>query len=211
MLDRWTLKVVSKPLTRLATLAKDRGYNADQVSVAGFCVGMMVVPALYLHLYWLALICIVVNRIGDGVDGCLARMTEVTDAGGYLDIVLDFIFYSAVVLGFALAVPEVNGLPAAALIFTFVGTGSSFLGFAIMAERRGIDNIVYKHKGFYYLEGLVEGTETIAFLLLFCLFPVHFPVLAYSLAGLCVVTVITRVVGGYSYLLPSSPLEKNVG
>ncbi len=60
-------------------------------------------PALYLHLYWLALICIVLNRFGDGLDGALARMTRATDGGGFLDIVLDFIFYASVVLGFALA------------------------------------------------------------------------------------------------------------
>ena len=130
----------------------------------------------------------------------LARMTATSDAGGFLDIVLDFIFYSAVVLGFALANPVTNGLAASVLLFTFVGTGSSFLAFGIMAERRGIYNIVYPHKGFYYLGGLAEGTETLLCLVLFCLFPAHFPLLAYCFASICLVTTLTRVVGGYFML-----------
>jgi phosphatidylglycerophosphate synthase len=128
------------------------------------------------------------------------RLCVVAAAGGFLDIVLDFIFYSAVVLGFALANPEANGLAASALLFTFVGTGSSFLAFGIMAERHGIVDIIYPHKGIYYLGGLAEGTETLVCFVLFCLFPAHFPLLAYCFAAVCLVTMLTRVIGGYLIL-----------
>lgn len=200
MFDRWALNVARNPLTRGAAYLKEAGYTADQVSVASFCIGLTAVVALYLHLYWLALLVILVNRLGDGLDGALARMTKVTDAGGFLDIVLDFIFYSAVVLGFCLAEPLENGLAAALLLFTFVGTGGSFLAFAVMAERRGLKSLVYKNKGMYYLGGLTEGTETVLFFILMCIFPDFFPVLAYCFAALCLITLITRVVGGYSTL-----------
>ena len=173
------------------------GCSADQISFIAFGVGMGVLPALYLHVYWLALLCIVFNRIGDGLDGALARMTKTTDAGGFLDIVLDFIFYSSVVVGFALADPGTNGLAAVFLLFSFVGTGSSFLAFAIMAERRGLESIVYPRKGIYYLTGLAEGTETVFFFLIFCIFPGHFAQLASIFAIICLVTTVTRVVGGY--------------
>lgn len=200
MFDRWALSLVKNPLNRGAIYLKEAGYSADQVSVTAFCIGLSAIPALYLHLYWLALLVIVINRIGDGLDGALARMTEVTDAGGFLDIVLDFVFYSAVVLGFALAVPVDNGLAAAVLLFTFVGTGGSFLAFAVMAERRGIKSVIYKNKGIYYLGGMTEGTETLLFFILCCVFPDFFPVLAYCFSALCFMTVITRIVGGYTTL-----------
>ncbi len=200
MIDRWALQILRNPLNRGATLLKDTGVSADQVSVAAFCVGMSAVLAIYMHLYWFALLAILLNRLGDRLDGALARLTQVTDAGGYLDIVLDFIFYSAVVLGFGLAAPLVNGLPAAVLLFSFVGTGGSFLAFAVMAERRGIENRMYPNKGMYYLGGLTEGAETAVFLCLFCIFPESFPLLAYCFAGLCFITVITRVAGGYLIL-----------
>lgn len=197
MLDRWTLRLLRTPLDRAAAGLKRSGYSADQISIIGFCIGLGALPALSLHLYWPALLCIVLNRIGDGLDGALARMTKVTDAGGFLDIVLDFVFYSSVVFGFAVADPQQNGLAASLLLVTFVGTGSSFLAFAIMAERRGIASITYPQKGIYYLTGLAEGTETVAFFVLCCIFPGHFSLLATGFAGICLVTTVTRVIGGY--------------
>ncbi|WP_435891264.1 CDP-alcohol phosphatidyltransferase family protein, partial [Klebsiella pneumoniae] len=39
----------------------------------------------------------------DGLDGALARRRGLTDAGGFLDIALDFLFYALVPFGFILA------------------------------------------------------------------------------------------------------------
>jgi phosphatidylglycerophosphate synthase len=203
MFDRWTTRLVKKPLDLVASKLKRLGCNADQITFASFCIGIGVLPALYMQMYWLALVCIVLNRLGDGLDGALARMTQASDAGGFLDIVLDFIFYSLVVLGFAVASPEANGLAAAFLLFSFVGTGSSFLAFAIMAEKRGIRNIVYPHKRIYYLTGLAEGTETFLCFILFCIFPAFFPLLASIFAFICLLTTLTRVIGGYLVLRAS--------
>ncbi len=52
------------------------------------------------------------------------------------------------------------------LLFSFInGTGSSFLAYAIMAERSGSAGLPaqqgHKRKGFFYLGGLTEGAETI--------------------------------------------------
>ncbi|TKB12107.1 CDP-alcohol phosphatidyltransferase family protein [Desulforhopalus sp. IMCC35007] len=197
MLDRYAIKILKQPLHQCARLLNSFGVTADQVTMSSFLIGLGVLPALYFKCYGCALFFLVINRIGDGVDGALARLTHTSDGGGFLDIVLDFIFYSSVVLGFALAEPIQNGLPAVVLLFSFIGTGTSFLAFAIMAERRGITSITYPHKGIYYLEGLTEATETVAFFVLFCLFPGAFPLLAYIFAFLCLVTTATRVAGGY--------------
>ena len=120
-----------------------------------------------------------------------------SDAGGYLDITLDFIFYSAVIFGFALADPTANALIACLLILTFMGTGSSFLAYAIMAEKKNLADPNFSHKSFYYMNGLAEGTETIVIFVLFCLFPGYFPELALLFAVICILTTITRVWGGY--------------
>lgn len=197
MLDRWALQLVRQPLSAGAEVLDRHRVSADSVTVAGFAVGLLVLPALLMKLYWAALVCILVNRLADGLDGEIARLQGPTDGGGFLDITLDFIFYSSVVFGFALADPERNGLAAAALLFAFVGTGSSFLAFAIMAERRGLTNFKYPNKGFFYLAGLAEGTETLLFFVFFCLFPGLFTELAYGFAVICMITVITRVSGGY--------------
>jgi phosphatidylglycerophosphate synthase len=197
VLDKYAIKILKQPLFFCASLLKSFGVRADQVTVVSFFIGMGALPALYFQCYGCALCCIIANRVGDGIDGALARMTQVSDGGGFLDIVLDFIFYASVVFGFAMADPQQNGLAASLLLFSFIGTGSSFLAFAIMAERRGIESITYAHKGIYYLEGLAEATETITCFVLFCLFPGFFPVIAYCFAAICFITTATRVIGGY--------------
>lgn len=205
MLDRWTLPLLKRPLRTAARLLARRGITPDQVTVGGFILGMTALPALALQAYGLALAAILVNRLADGLDGELARLSRPTDAGAYLDIVLDFLFYAAVITGFALARPETNALPAAVLLFGFMGTGGSFLAFAILAERNGLTRLDYPAKGFFYLGGLAEGTETIAFFVLMCLLPAHFALLAWVFFALCAVTTVTRVIGGYHSLRQPVP------
>ena len=86
-----------------------------------------------------------------------------------------------------------HALAAAFLIFSFVGTGSSFLAFAIIAQKRGISTEVRGKKGFFYLGGLTEGGETIIFLLVAVLYPQVFVPLAWIFGLLCWVTTCTRV------------------
>ncbi len=52
---------------------------------------------------------------------------------------------------------------------------------------------------------LTEGTETIIFLLAICTFPEHFPILAYVFAGMCWITTISRIIGGYYTLNKNDP------
>lgn len=197
MLDSWTTGWIRPALARGAAALKKLGVTPDQVTVAGFVIGLSSLFLIAGGHYLAGLAAILFNRVCDGLDGALARQTRASDSGGYLDIVLDFIFYSAVVFGFALADPVQNSLAATALLFSFTGTGCSFLSFAIMAERRGLKNVHYPHKGFYYLGGLAEGTETILCFCLLCIFPMSFPVIAWSFTGVCLITTVTRVVGGY--------------
>jgi phosphatidylglycerophosphate synthase len=197
MLDRYALPLITPPLYRLARRLDAIGIGSDQITISGFILGLLALPALAFEQYAIALLLITLNRVADGLDGIVARLRQATDAGAYLDIVLDFIFYASIVCGFAWANPAQNALPAATLLFAFMGTGSSFLAFAIMAERRQIQRLNYPSKGFYYLDGLTEGTETIAIFIAFCVFPAQFPLLAYGFAGLCFITTATRVFGGY--------------
>lgn len=191
-----TRKVVDIPARFLVRL----GVSADQVTVAGFLIGLLAVPLLALEYYTAALVVILLNRLADGLDGAVARRTQLTDAGGFLDIVLDFIFYSAVTFGFLLAAPEQNAIAAGVLLVTFMGTGATFLAFASVAGKRGIENPAYPNKSLHYMGGLTEGFETILAFVVFCLWPQHFAVLAYVFAVACWITAITRIIAGYRTL-----------
>jgi len=197
MLDKYIVPVIKPKLARIARVVSEKGWRADRVTIAGFLLGLCCVAALALGLYTLALILMLLNRLADGIDGELARVDSPSDAGGFLDITLDFIFYALFPLGFAFADPANNALPAAVLIASFVGTGTSFLAFSSMANKRNIERPQFAYKGLYYLDGLAEGTETIIFFVLMCLLPQHFAILAWLFAIICVITTMNRVIFGY--------------
>jgi len=197
MIDAAFLPVQRRLLAPPAEWLARRGIGADRITVAGFVVGCLAVPALAFGAYGLALLFILANRLADGLDGAVARITGPTDRGAFLDIALDFLFYALVPLGFALADPERNALPAAVLIAAFVGTGSSFLAFSAVAAQRGLRASAYPSKGIFYLGGLTEGAETIAALAAMCLFPAAFPLIAYVFAAACAVTTLTRWAAGW--------------
>ncbi|GLS36664.1 membrane protein [Mesorhizobium tianshanense] len=181
-------RLLEPPAARLA----QAGISADAVTVLGFVVGLAAVPLLAYDQYMMALAVILTNRVLDGLDGVLARRTQPTDRGAFLDIALDFVFYALVPFGFALADPAANALPAATLLLAFVGTGSSFLAFAAVAARRGMSSAAYPGKGIHYLGGLTEGAETIAVFMAMCLWPSAFEIIAYAFAALCGLTTLIR-------------------
>ena len=199
-------RVLRAPARRLA----DLGVTADQITLAGFVLGALSLPALAYGMYGVALLLICLNRIMDGLDGAVARLTGPTDRGAFLDIALDFLFYALVPIGFALADPAQNALPAAVLVASFVGTGSSFLAFAAIAGKRGMTTDAYPSKGIYYLGGLTEGAETIALLVAMCLFPSLFPALAYVFAAGCALTTVTRWHQGWVALAPQNTARGRV-
>ena len=199
MLDHRINKIIHPIMNGLANHIP-RQISANTITLAGFAIGVMVVPLLWLKLYSAALAVILVNRFFDGIDGAVARKNGTTNLGGYLDITCDFIFYSVVILGFALTDPENNGLAAAFLIFSFVGTGSSFLAFAAAAEKQGISSDSHGQKAFYYLGGLTEGTETILFFVIICMYPEYFPLLAVVFGSICWITVLGRFGSAFTLL-----------
>ena len=192
MIDALILPAQRRALHPLALALHRRGVAADRITLAGFAIGIMAVPALALGWFWVALALILLNRLADGLDGAVARLGTPTDRGAFLDIALDFVFYALVPLGFALADPATNALPAAVLIAAFVGTGSSFLAFAVIAAKRGLRAEDYPAKGIFYLGGLTEGAETIGLFIAMCLFPAWFAPLAYGFAAACALTTLSR-------------------
>lgn len=196
MLDATLRRLIDPPLNRAGRRLAEVGITANAVTLAGFALGLAAVPAIALESYGLGLLLILLNRLSDGLDGAVARVRGPSDLGGFLDIVCDFIIYAAVVFAFALAAPE-RGLAAAFLIFSFVGTGSSFLAYAIVAAKRGLTTSLRGEKSLYYLGGLTEGTETIALFVLLCLFPSAFAPLAYGFGALCWLTTAARMLAGW--------------
>ena len=200
MFDRRAQALISPLLQAGARMLVQLGVGADAVTWVGFALGRGGAAAIALDNPGLALALILTSRLADGLDGAVARLTRTTDRGAFLDITLDFLFYASVPLAFALADPARNALAAAVLLAAFIGTGSSFLSMAVLAERRGLTSVDYPHKGLYYLGGLTEAGETLACFVLMCLWPAGFAPLALGFAALCGLTLAARLHAGWRLL-----------
>ena len=207
MLDRYAQKAIRPAIQALATGLHRAGVRANTLTWLGWAVGMASAVAIALQAYTAGLVLLVLSRLLDGLDGAVARLGVPSDAGGFLDISLDFWFYAAIPLAFAWADPQANALPAAFLLAAFIGTGTSFLAYAVMREKQNkpvseptqqasSSNPGVALKSFYFLGGLTEATETLGFFIAMCLWPQHFSTLAAVFALLCLITSATRIKSG---------------
>ncbi len=200
MLDKAATKLIQPAVNAMARGLHALGIGANTLTLAAFITGIGAALLVAGSQFLPGIACILISRTLDALDGAVARLAVPTDAGGFLDITLDFLFYASIPLAFAFANPLQNALPAAVLLAAFVGTTSSFLAFAALAAKRKLHSAAYPNKSFYFLGGLTEATETLACFLAMCIWPRYFPELAYGFAALCAVTTTTRIAGGFLIL-----------
>ena len=193
MFDAQIRPLIDPPLNRLGQGLARVGVGADTVTLVGLGLGLLSAVLIAIGTPGMALVPLLLSRIADGLDGAVARATRKTDFGGYLDITSDFLFYGAVPLAFVLADPSTNGAAGAFLLTSFYINGASFLGYAILAEKRGMQTTKRGAKSLYFTGGLLEGFETIAFFVALCLFPSYFAPLAWVFGALCFITAGSRV------------------
>ena len=192
--------LIHKPLDAAGRWLAGMGLSANQVTIAGLGLGLAAAITIALGDFAIGLSLFLLSRLADGLDGAVARATTPTDKGGFLDIALDFFVYAAIPLAFAVYDPSSNALSAALLLASFLANGSVFLAFAILAEKRAFVSNVRGSRSIYYLGGIAEGSETIAFFAAFCLFPSSFPVLALIFGLICIGSAIARVILGWKRL-----------
>ncbi len=193
MLDSHLRPIIDPPLNRMGGRLARGGVSANAVTLAGLAMGVGAAVAIAVQAFWLALALVLASRLADGLDGAVARARGVTDFGGYLDIVADYVFYAAIPVAFVILDPGANGVAGAVLLLSFYVNGGSFLGYAILAEKASMRSDRHGMKSLYFTGGLLEGTETIAFFVALCLFPQWFAPLAWGFAALTLVTAGARV------------------
>jgi phosphatidylglycerophosphate synthase len=194
MLDGVMRKVIDPVVNVWGQRLFAKGWSADRITLIGLGLGLLASAIIAIGLPgWIALLPLLAGRVADGLDGAVARAGTKTDFGGYLDIMADFLIYGAIPLAFALRDPDTNGLAAAFVLFCFYVNGASFLGYSVLAEKRGLQTTARGVKSLYFTSGLLEGTETIAFLCAICLVPAAFAPMAWVFGALCLVTAASRL------------------
>jgi phosphatidylglycerophosphate synthase len=195
MLDGLMRGVINTPLNEGGRWLAARGASANAVTLAGLALGLTAAALVGLGWSGVGVAAILfASRLADGLDGAVARARGKTDFGGYLDIVCDFAFYGAVPLSFVLRDPGANGIAGAFLLFSFYVNAATFLGFAILAEKRGLQTRSRGEKSLYFTAGLMEGTETILCFTALVLWPSLFAPLAWVFGILCLITAMARVI-----------------
>lgn len=194
MLDAYARRLIDPPLNRAGRAMASTGITANTVTLIGLGLGLLSATLIALGYFGVALVVLLLSRIADGLDGAVARATQKSDFGGYLDITCDFLFYGAVPMAFVWHDPT-NAAAGAFLLTSFYFNGASFLGYAILAERHEMETEAQGIKSLYYSNGLLEGTETVLFFVLLCLFPSAFPALSWVFGCLCFLTASLRLYG----------------
>lgn len=154
-----------------------------------FLTGLSVVVLVLVGNYHAALICWILSRFFDGLDGYVARDTgRTTDIGAFLDIVGDFTIYSiiVVVLTWVGRTSEAVVLLGLLILASFYVNAISWSFLSTLLTQRSLGDTTMPR-------GLVEGFETVIFYSLFLLFPQLLVELFLIFFGLMAVTIVIRV------------------
>jgi phosphatidylglycerophosphate synthase len=189
MLDAAFRARLDGPLGRAVAPLERLGISPNAITAAGFVVGVAACVAIAYGQWWLGLVLWLTNRLGDGLDGPLARRRGATDLGGLLDIIADFAIYGGVLVAIGIALPETR-VACLVVFLTYYLSGSSFLAFSSLATKRQLEG---DGRSLQFPAGIAEGTETIAAYVLVLAFPAQAEVLLWVWAALVAITVVQRL------------------
>lgn len=200
MFDRSIQSALASVWHAVAAPLERMGVTPNQVTAAAWVTGLISAGLIASHQFSWALLCLLISRSLDALDGALARRVGVTDAGGYADIVLDFWFYAAIPLAFAAANPSSNALAAAALLASFLLNATSWLALTSMRPPATFENVPSQRKSLVFIASLAEGAETLVIYIAMCLWPNQFSWIAWGFAALCLVSACQRTHMGWKLL-----------
>lgn len=207
MLDRTVRAALSRPLDAAAAALDRPGITPDRLTVTGLVLALTSAGAAAAQWWAAAAVLWLISRVADGLDGALARRRRArgeggdSEAGGFLDIVADFIGYGTGVLGVAwgaAAAFDAPWWPFLLVLVVYYVNGTAFLAFSSIAERTGrrIDD----GRSLSFLGRIAEGTETIAVHTLWLVLPFWAWQIALVWAAFVGVSAAQRVVVGYRRL-----------
>lgn len=166
-----------------------------QITGAAFAVGLLCAATAAAQNYWLAFGLWLINRILDGLDGEVARLSgKQSDWGGYIDIICDFVIYALVPFALAWSLRSPLALFAVAfLLVTFYINTGSWLYLSALLEKRQRTYHESPLTSIVFPTGLIEGAETVVFYSLFLALPTLAPYLMFLMAFLVIITIFQRL------------------
>lgn len=175
----------------------------NTVTWAGFVLGLLCATAAALGFLKAAFALWVANRFVDGLDGEIARAHGTqSDYGGYLDIICDFVVYTAIPIALVVQSPsESRWLLLALLLGSFFVNAASLMYLAALLEKRGLGASHQGEKTSITMPpALIEGAETVIFYSLFLLYPEYLNQFFALMAGLVYLNIAQRLVWASKHL-----------
>ena len=191
MLDNYLRRYTDRYFYVLGSFFSLWGICATHITLLGGIFALLAAINVVHSNNVYATVFYLMNRFCDGLDGGIARNTKLTDIGGFLDIVFDFISHSIVVVAFALRDSAVV-FPVLYLLCSFIGATTTFLSYAIIAAKRSLEP--KKRRTFCYLGGISEGAETLIFLTIMIFAPSWVTTLAIVFGTMCWLTTLGRII-----------------
>ena len=209
MLDASVRRILDRPLAEMARIVDHPVVSPNRLTPIGLVSGLGSAATAAGQLWWWALGLWLFSRAMDGLDGPLARRrnaaardnTETphgSEAGGFLDITVDFTVYGATVVGVAIGATaqyDADWLPFLLVLLAYYVNGTAFLAFSSIAERTGRRRD--DGRSLSFLGGLAEGTETIAVHSLWLVIPAHAGLIATVWAAVVGVSAAQRILAGF--------------
>jgi phosphatidylglycerophosphate synthase len=160
---------LARPLVRALAAA---GATPNQITLATFALAGVAAIVVAAGLPVIGVGIWLLSRIGDGLDGALARVTGKTSTfGGFLDITLDMAAYSAMVVGFAWLYPQFTvGWTLVLTGYVLAITTTLALSDAARAAARRVSGT---DRTFQFTPGITEAGETSLAYVVWALWPDH--------------------------------------
>ena len=212
MFDRQLRPLKDLLITPLAD-AGGRVLSPNVVSLLAFVAGMVCIVSVTFDCPVAAMILWAINRVLDGLDGLIARRGgKASDAGGYLDIMLDFLVYAGIPLAMAWAEPGLS-FACAVMLASFYVNSASWMYLSALLEKHGNGASNRGEATSVSMPaGVVEGSETIVFYSLMILAPTWRLTLFLLLAGLTILGAALRFWQGFRLLqrMGNESVSRNV-
>jgi phosphatidylglycerophosphate synthase len=169
MIDQPFRSWLSGRVNLLLSMYQRVGLSPNGVTFLGLAFGATAAAATAMQANYFAIALWWLGRIFDGTDGIYARsINRTSNFGGYLDIVADMLAYSLMIVGFAIAKPEM-GLLWSLILVGYVLCITSALSLGSLERRQGIGG--QDNRSLKLAAGLAEGGETGICYTLLLLFP----------------------------------------
>jgi len=145
------------------------GITANQVTVVAAVLGLTAAALVAVQLTWLGIALWLASRLLDGYDGMVARLgASASLFGGYLDITLDMLAYSAMAIAYAVAIPA-DAVLWMLVLLGYVLAITTTLALSSLAEKA--DRQLGGNRSIQFTRALAEGGETTAVYVVIALAP----------------------------------------